>query len=152
MNETIYDDGTITVTPTEIRANGFVLYVENVSSISVATVRPGKLLAAVMVFPTLLLIGFLLFTQRMFGSLLGHQSTAVSILPFLLVLPMCGIDAAAFFFRISRLFLQTTGGPVLLASKISFTDPYDTVMQYKEIKQAIEKAISLRKKQTLQPA
>jgi hypothetical protein len=40
----------------------------------------------------------------------------------------------------------------MLASKISLTDPYDTVMQYKQIKAAIEKGISLRKKQTLQPA
>ena len=34
MKETIYDDGTLSVTATEIRAKGFVLYTDNVSSIS----------------------------------------------------------------------------------------------------------------------
>jgi hypothetical protein len=152
MNGSIYDDGTITVTPTEIRAKGFVLYVENVSSISVNTVRPGMWLTPFFALLTVLAFGFVLFTNRMFGSLFGQQSTAASILPFLALLPLCVIDVLVFLVRISRLFLQTTGGPVMLASKISLTDPYDTVMQYKQIKAAIEKGISLRKKQTLQPA
>jgi len=147
MNEAIYEDGTITVTPTEIRAKGFVLYVENVSSISVSTVRPTKWLGLLMTFPIVLMIGVILLTNRLFAPLLDQYAFGISVLPFLWVVPICVLTVLAFFYRITRLFLQTTGGPVLLASKISFTDSYGTEMQYKEIKDAIEKAVSLRKKQ-----
>jgi hypothetical protein len=146
MNEPIYDDGAITVTPAEVRAKGFVLYMDSVSSISVNTVRPGKWVGPLMAVPAVSLLAFVLFINRLFKPFLGQQPNALSILPFIAILPFCIIAGLAFLFRISRLSLQTTGGPVLLASKISLTDPYETVLRYEQIKNSIEKAISRRKK------
>jgi len=152
MNETIYDDGKITVTPTEIRAKGFVLYADNVSSITVKTVRPAKGLAVSMAFPIVIGAGMYLFLNRAFGSLIGQQSLQMSMLPLILLVPICFIVVLGFLLRVSQLFLQTSGGPVMLASKVSLTNPHDTVRRYERIKAAIEKAKSLRKKQTFQPA
>jgi hypothetical protein len=146
MNETIYDDGKLIVTPTEIRAKGFVLYTDNVSSISMNTIRPGRGMALSLGFSLLMIGAVGLLVYRMFGSLIGHQSPSVFILPLLGFLPLAGLAVLAWLVRITRLFLQTTGGPVVLASKISFSDPYETEMRHKEIKEAIKKAIAFRRK------
>ncbi|MGA2865646.1 MAG: hypothetical protein ABSF95_14330 [Verrucomicrobiota bacterium] len=150
MNEALYDDGKIAVTRNEVRAKGFVLYLDSVSSISVETVRPGRWPSLLMVAPILALLGLVLFVKRWFtstfGPLMGQQPPALSILPFFTMLPLCAGLVLAFLFRISRLLLLTTGGPVVLASKISLTEPHDTISRYKTIRGAIENAISLRKR------
>src|SRR5436309_1076217 len=76
MNETIYEDRTITVTPTEIRAKGFVLYIEKISSISVTTIRPGKWPALFLSLPILMLIVGLIFMNRMLSPLPWARSPA----------------------------------------------------------------------------
>jgi len=145
MNETIYDDGMITVTPTEIRAKGFVLYVENISSISVATVRPGKWFVPLLAFPMIMFVLVVFFMQRTLGPLLGPQFGVTAISFLVPLFPFGILTVLISIVRISRLFLQTTGGPVLLAWKINFAEPYGTVAKYNMIKDAIETAMAYKK-------
>jgi len=158
MNETLYDDGSIRVTPFEIKAKGFVLSAENVSSIKVNTIRPLNWMARFMVFPIVFAVVGYLVMQCVFGSWLGPYSVLaplpikVSIWPIILLVPPCIIVVLGLFLRLSRLFLRTAGGPVILASKVSLTYPYGTVQRYKRIKEAIKKAKSLSKQRRFQSA
>ena len=150
MDTSIYDDGTISVTRTEIRTNGFVQYLDNVSSISINTVRPWKRLTPLLALATVAVVGLIvimnaLFTSA-FSSVHAQDPTGAFILLLVALSPFCAMGAVAFFLRISRLLVLTSGGPVILASKVTLTDPYETIARYKEIKRSIEKAISLRRR------
>ncbi len=103
MNDTIYDDGTLTVTPTEIRAKGFVLYTDNVSSISVITIRPGKGFGLSALFAILMMpiVTFLIQRNVRFVSFL-HQSSFF-IIPAMFALPFGTLGVLAWLIRISRL-------------------------------------------------
>ena len=50
-----------------------------------------------------------------------------------------------FLLRVCRLRLQTSGGPVILASALSLAEPTKAIERYERIKRAIEKAISSQK-------
>ncbi len=148
MDDAIYDDGTITVTATEIRGRGFVLNTDKVSSISVKTVRPGNWFALFAAVAVLLIIAIIWCTNQVSGSLLAGQSSVIAPVSLVAIAALCVMGVGAFLVRISRLFLQTSSGPVMLASQICLSDAYDTEMKYREIKRAIEKAISLRRRIT----
>ena len=145
MNSTIFDDGVITVTESEVRAKGFTLYVDTISSISISSVRPMKWVGLIMAIPIGMGLLFMTFMNRLLGSLWGQPSAMVYILPLFCFLPLCLLAVGAFFARFSRLWLQTTGAPVLVASHFSFSDQYETIEHYKAIKAAIEQAISMSK-------
>ena len=134
MTPILYEDSTITITPTEIRAKGFTLYLQNVTSVSVGTIRPGKW-ALLLLLPLLAMI-WLLSAMSPFGNL----SSPI----FLPMVPLVIIDGALFLLRISRLHLQTSGGPVVLASSIGLWEPVEAIERYERIKRAIEKAILSR--------
>jgi hypothetical protein len=117
------------VTPTEIRAKGFVLYVRNISSISVGTVRPGKWFAPLFAFPIVMMFAIWLLFHRLFAGL-GQGSSVMSFTLFLPFVPFCVIAVLGFVLRVNRLFLQTSGGPVLLAWSVSLSEPYGTIAKY----------------------
>jgi hypothetical protein len=132
VNAILYDDGAITVSDNEIRAKGFVLYVDTISSVSVTTVRPGKLLPLFLVVPIFLVV-------YLFHPLIGNPSKFLSMV-FCPVLMTCAFLLLVFIARVSQLSLRTSGGPVLLASSISLMHPRETLERRSLIKEAIEKA------------
>lgn len=134
MTPTLYEDSSISITPTEIRAKGFTLYLQNVTSVSIGTIRPGKW-APLLLLPLFAMI-WLLGAMSPFGNLSGSI--------FLPMIPLIVIDGALFFLQISRLHLQTTGGPVVLAYSIGLWEPAEAIERYERIKRAIEKAIAGR--------
>jgi hypothetical protein len=132
MDLPLYQSSDITITPTEIRAKGFTLYLQNVTSVSIGTIRPGKWVP-LLSLPLVAMI-WLLGTLSPFGAFSGRI--------FLPMIPLIALDGVLFLLRISRLYLQTTGGPVVLAYNVCLWEPTEVIARYERIKRAIEKGIS----------
>lgn len=128
MSQIYYDDGTVAVTEKEIRAKGYVLYLDNVSAVSVASFNLGKFMLIPCSLALLPLI-MLLIVARSFAMF-----ALIPLVPLLLV------TIVASFFRKSRIMLQTTGGPVIAGQKFGFGDHADELNQFYKMKQAIEDA------------
>jgi hypothetical protein len=135
MDPVLYRDGNVTVTPTEIRAKGFTLFLRNVTSVSTGTIRPGKW-APALLFPVGVTVWFLSAISP-FGNLSG---------PILIsMIPLLFLNLGYFCMRVSRLYLQTTGGPVVLAYSVSLREPTEVLQRYERIRRAIEQGISAQK-------
>jgi len=128
MPRLYYDDGTITVTESEIRAKGYTLYLSNVSSVSVASFTLGKLMLLPLSFCVLPFAFFLLLFRTLALPLL------IGFLPLLLLF------VGACFLRKTRILLQTTGGPVIAGQAFGFGSQTAELDQYERMKQAIEAA------------
>jgi hypothetical protein len=79
MSQIYYDDGTVAVTENEIRAQGYTLYLSNVSAVSVASFTLGKFMLVPLVI-SLFPIGMFLFMFRAFAGLM-----LIPLLPLLLL-------------------------------------------------------------------
>ena len=132
MEVPLYQDSAITISSTEVRAKGFTLYLRNVTSVSIATFRPGRW--APLALAPVVVMYFALTRLAPFVSI-----------PSAILIPICpfvGLVAAYYFLRVSRLRLQTSGGPVILASSLTFWPPVEPLKRYERIKLAIERAIA----------
>lgn len=132
MEAPLYQDPTITVSSTEVRAKGFTLYLRNVTSVSIATIRPGKM-APLALVPIVVM-------YWMFSKFVPFLNISSAI--FIPILPLVALVGAYFFLRVCRLQLQTSGGPVILASALTLWEPVEAQERYERIKSAIERAIA----------
>jgi hypothetical protein len=132
MEALLYKDSAISISSTEIRAKGFTLYLRNVTSVSIVTVRPG-MMAPIALVP----LGVMYWTISKFVPFQNIPTAS-----FIPILPLVALVGAYFFFRICRLRLQTSGGPVILASSLAFWNPVESLERYERIKSAIERAIA----------
>src|SRR5579883_3166649 len=116
----LYCDETLTISATEIRWKLGTVYLRNVTGVSIATHRPGKFA------PFLGLFSLPVFTFGWFspfGSFLGPSL-------WLIFVPEALVLTAIFLIRSTQLNLQTTGGPVILASHVSFSEPLEALERY----------------------
>jgi hypothetical protein len=134
MQERVYyEDESFRVTALEIRAKQLTIRTNSVISVSVATVRPGKWFPVLVLIPLVPLCYFLVPVARTFGfaavSLLAPMLVAMTIVVFLA------------FLRVSRIYLQTSGGPVVLAVKAELGNASATLAKYQAIRNSIEQAM-----------
>ena len=132
-----YEDHEIQITASEIRCKQLTIRTDSVTSVSIASARPMKWLPFVILLP-LLPIGFL---ALQFSALLGRGRASLFAPLLVGFLPMVLICVSASFMRMSRIYLQTSGGPVVLAFKIQFTDPATTLVRFQTIKDSVEQAM-----------
>ena len=123
-----YEDPEIRITATEIRCPKQTIQTSAVTVVRFASVRPGKWLPVIALVPLLGVL--LLYSQTKPTNLLLVVPLVLPIIPVLLLA----------FLRISRLTVQTTGGPVVLANKLQLTDPAATLARFQTIKDSIEQA------------
>jgi hypothetical protein len=119
----------------EIRARGFTLFLRNVTSVSTGTTRPGKC-APLLLIPVAIPVWFLGAISP-FGNLSG-----LILMP---MIPLLVLFLGFSCMRVSRLYLQTTGGPVVLAYNVTFSEPTEVLQRYERIRRAIEQGISAQK-------
>ena len=132
-----YEDHELRVTASEIRCKQLTIRTDAVTSVSIASARPAKWLPLILLLP-LIPMGFILF---MLSGLLGRSTPSVLLPAFIGFLPMAVLLILASFVRVSRIFLQTSGGPVVLAFKMQLTDPSSTLARFQTIKDSIEQAM-----------
>jgi Family of unknown function (DUF6232) len=133
MDPAIFKDGAFTVTPTEIRYPGLTVYLRNVTSVSVTTFRPGRFAPL-----ALLPLGVIALCPQPLSPVVFHFSSLL-LLPLIPCVAGLGVY---FLLRVSRLSLQTAGGTVVLAQKMSLSKPTETLERFERIRRAIEGAIS----------
>jgi hypothetical protein len=134
MEPVLYRDGTVTISPAEVRTKTFTMYLRNVTSVSIATIRPGK-------WAPLILVPMVI-SMWLMSSLIPFGNVSAFDLMLKPLVPLVALDLAYFFFRITRVHLQTTGGPVVLAYDISFFEPVDVLERFGRMKDAIEQGIT----------
>lgn len=128
-----YEDESVQVTASEIRAKRMTIRTDSVISVSVATVRPGRWFPLLVLVPLVPIYYFFVPIMRMFGlgglSLLAPMVISMSIVVVLS------------FLRVSRIYLQTSGGPVVLAVKAELGGGSTTLDRYEAIQHSIEEAM-----------
>ena len=132
-----YEDYELRVTASEIRCKHLTIRTDAITSVSIASARPAKWLPLVLLLP-LIPVGFILF---MVSQLFGRTTPSIFVPVLVGFLPMACLFIVASFIRISRIFLQTSGGPVVLALKIQLSDPAGTLARFQTIKDSIEQAM-----------
>jgi hypothetical protein len=134
MHERVYyEDEAIRVTASEIRAKRLTARTNSVISVSVASVRPGKWFPALVVIPMVPIYYFSVPMVRMFG-LEGVSLLASMLIPMAIVVLLS-------FLRVSRIYLQTSGGPAVLAVKAELGNASATLAKYVAIRDSIEQAM-----------
>jgi ABC-type proline/glycine betaine transport system permease subunit len=128
-----YEDEALRVTASEIRAKRLTIRTNSVTSVSVTSVRPGKWFPVLVLIPMMPVYYFLMPIVRMFG-LSGVSLLAPMAIPAMIVVLLS-------FLRVSRIHLQTSGGPVILAVKAELGTASSTLAKYEVIKNAIEQAM-----------
>jgi hypothetical protein len=134
MQERVYyEDKSLRVTASEIRTKRLTIKSDSVTSVSVATVRPGKWFPVLVLVPMVPLYYFFVPLVRMFG-LAGVSLLAPMAVPMVIVVLLS-------FLRVSRIYLQTSGGPVVLAVKAELGTASATLARYAVIRESIEQAM-----------
>jgi hypothetical protein len=134
MQERVYyEDQAVRVTASEIRAKRRTIPTNSVISVSVATVRPGRWFPVLVLIPLVPIYYFFAPIVRMSG-LVG-----VSLLARMVVL--IAIVVVLSFLRVSRIDLQTSAGPVVLAVKAELGNASATLAKYHVIRDSIEQAM-----------
>jgi|SRR5579859_2825090 len=128
-----YEDESLRVTASEIRTKRLTIRTNSVTSVSVATVRPGKWFPLLVLVPMVPIYYFFVPIVRMFG-LSGVSLLAPMVIPAVIAVLLS-------FLRVSRIYLQTSGGPVVLAVKAELGDASSTLARYQAIREAIEQAM-----------
>ena len=140
QDQVFYEDHELRITASEIRCKQLTIRADSITSVSIASARPAKWLPLFFLIP-MVPLGFIFILISRFA---GHSRSPLLFLPILIVLiPLAVILTLASLLRISRIHLQTSGGPVILALKIQLTDPAATVARFQTIKDAIEKAMQV---------
>lgn len=136
---THFDNGTITVTDTEVRTKTHTFYLDHVISVDVASFTLGRMLLVpllVCVIPA----GFLaLMLARMFGWYLLKPMFAGFT-------PLVLLGVALCYLRNTRVVLGTTGGPVIIAQKLGFGDHSVALSEFNRLKRAIENSRQANRK------
>jgi ABC-type proline/glycine betaine transport system permease subunit len=128
-----YEDEALRVTASEIRMKRLTIRTNSVTSVSVASVRPGKWFPVLILIPMLPVYYFLVPMARMFGFA-GIWLLTPMVIPTVIVVLLS-------FLRVSRIDLQTSGGPVVLAVKAELGDATATLARYHVIRDSIEQAL-----------
>jgi hypothetical protein len=128
-----YEDEALRVTASEIRAKRLTIRTNSVTSVSVATVRPGKWFPLLVLVPLVPIYYFFVPMVRMLG-LSGVSLLAPMVIPMVIVVLLS-------FLRVTRIYLQTSGGPVVLAVKAELGNASSTLAKYEVIKDSIEQAM-----------
>lgn len=137
QEQAYYEDQVLRVTASEIRCKHATIRTDAVTSVSMASARPLKwapLFLLVPLFP----IGFMML---MTIPIIGNLPRSFFGVFFVGMLPFACLSILASFIRISRIFLQTSGGPVALAIKVQLTDPSRTLTHFQTVKDSIEQAM-----------
>jgi len=137
-----YEDHELLITASEIRRKHLTLRTDSVTSVSIASARPMKWLPLICLLP-ILAFAFLLFQ---FSEILGRVRLSLFTPLLITFAPMVLLFVVISFVRVSRLYLQTAGGPVVLAFKIQLTDSAATLARFQTIKEAIEQAVRAAKR------
>ena len=134
MQERVYyEDKSLRVTTSEIRTKRLTIKTSSVTSVSVATVRPGKWFPLLVLVPMVPIYYFFIPIVRMWG-LSGVLLLAPMVIPMVIVVLLS-------FLRVSRIYLQASGGPVVLAVKAELGDASSTLARYEGIRNSIEEAM-----------
>jgi hypothetical protein len=134
MEERVYyEDEALRVTASEIRAKRLTIRTDSVISVSVVSVRPGRWFPVLVLIPLVPIYYFFVPIVRMFGL------AGVPLLAPMAVL--MAIVVGLSFLRVSRICLQTSGGPVVLAVKTEFGGGSATLARYEGIQNSIEEAM-----------
>jgi hypothetical protein len=134
MQERVYyEDKSLRVTTSAIRTKRLTIKTSSVTSVSVATIRPGKWFPLLMVIPMIPIYYFFAPIVRTMG-LSGIALFAPMVIPMVIVVLLA-------FLRVSRIYLQTSGGPVALAVKAELGDASSTLARYEAIRNSIEEAM-----------
>ena len=134
MQERVYyEDETVRVTASEIRTKRLTIRTNSVVSVSVVSVRPGRWFPVLVLIPLVPLYYFSVPIVRMFGL------ASVSLLAPMVILMAIVVGLA--FLRVSRIHVQTSGGPVVLAAKTEFGNASATLARYQVIQDSIEQAM-----------
>jgi hypothetical protein len=134
MQERVYyEDEALRITASEIRAKRLTIRTNSVTSVSVASVRPGKWFPVLILIPMIPVYYFYVPMARM----LGFRSVSL-LAP--MVIPMAIVILLSFL-RVSRIYLQTSGGPVVLAVKAELGTASATLARYEAIRESIERAM-----------
>ena len=134
MQERVYyEDETLRVTASEIRAKRLSVRTNSVISVSVVSVRPGRWFPVLVLIPLVPIHYFFVPIVRMFGL------AGVSLLAPMVIL--MAIVVVLSFWRVSRIDLQTSGGPVVLAVKTELGKASATLARYEAIQKSIEEAM-----------
>jgi hypothetical protein len=141
MQERVYyEDYELRITASDIRCKQLTIRTDSITSVSIASARPAKWLPLLFVLP-LILFGFMIFVISGLLGVLGARSPLFFMPVLAMFLPLAVVLVLPSFVRVSRIYLQTSGGPVVLALKIQLTDPARTVARLQTIKDAIEQAM-----------
>ncbi|MGO9244984.1 MAG: hypothetical protein ACLP0A_01475 [Verrucomicrobiia bacterium] len=134
MEERVYyQDEALRVTASEIRAKRLTIRTNSVISVSVVSVRPGRWFPVLVLIPLVPIWYFFAPIVRVFGR------ASVSLLAPMVIL--IAIVVGLSFLRVSRIYLRTSGGPVVLAVKTEFGGASATLTRYQGIQNSIEQAM-----------
>ncbi len=134
MEERVYyEDKALRVTASEIRAKRLTIRTNSVISVSVVSVRPGRWFPVLVLIPLVPIWYFFAPIVRVFGR------ASVSLLAPMVIL--IAIVVGLSFLRVSRIYLQTSGGAVVLAVKTEFGGASATLARYQGIQNSIEQAM-----------
>jgi hypothetical protein len=128
-----YEDESLRVTTSEIRTKRLTIKTNSVTSVSVISVRPGKWFPVLILIPMIPIYYFLVPLARMFGFA-GVSLLIPMVIPATIVVLLS-------FLRISRIYLQTSGGPVVLTVKAELGTASSTMAKYEVIRDSIEQAM-----------
>lgn len=131
-----YSDGSLTVTETEVRSKNATIYLDKVSSVSVYSARPTRWVPLLFILP----LGITLLVVRTVVQLTGYEGFFLGPM-LVIVIPFVLLSVVAYLLRSTRIALRTSGGPVLIDSKLSLSEPIETLQRHEKIKSAIEDAI-----------
>jgi len=134
MQERVYyEDDALRVTASEIRAKRLTIPTNSVVSVSVVSVRPGRWFPLLVLIPLVPICYFSVPIVRMFGL-----ASASLLAPMVILMAMV---VALSFLRVTRIYLQTSRGPVVLAVKTELGKASATLARYEVIQDSIEEAM-----------
>ncbi|MGD1020997.1 MAG: hypothetical protein ABSA12_16950 [Verrucomicrobiia bacterium] len=128
-----YEDEALRVTASEIRTKRLTICTNSVTAVSVATVRPGKWFPLLLLIPMVPIYYFFVPIVRTLG-LSGVSLLAPMVIPTAIVILLSLL-------RVTRIYLQTSGGPVVLAVKAELGNVSATLARYHAIRDSIEQAM-----------
>jgi hypothetical protein len=148
-DRTYYEDQELRITAIDIRCKHLTIRTNSVTSVGVASARPMKWLPWILLLGLMPVVLWLPFFFGFFGlgQTWGFFGLGRMMLIAMLIgyLPMACLVVLASLIRVSRIYVYTSGGAVVLAAKIQLTDATATLARFQSIKEAIEQAMGSAK-------
>src|SRR5580765_1363108 len=104
----LYEHGDLRISASEVRCKHLTIRADAITSVSVVSTRPLKWVPLALIFPAILL-GVTFFLLR---GLLGSANYSAFAMTLSSWAPLAVFLIIVSFVRVSRVFLQTSGGPV----------------------------------------